>query len=122
MAQRDAEALRPYLDADALYQNVGMPPQVGVEAVVSNLAQQFAAHPDTYAYEVQNLAADGDVVLTERIDVFGPADEPRHLPVMGAFVVRAGRIVRWHDYWDTGLWGRLKAGEDVSTLVPKTYT
>jgi limonene-1,2-epoxide hydrolase len=121
MAKRDAESLRPYLADDALYQNVGMPAEVGADAIVAALAGQFAMFPDTYAYEMKNLAVDGNVVLTERIDYIGTSDDPKALPVMGTFVVRDGKIARWHDYWDTGLLGKLFAGEDVSSLVPTSY-
>jgi limonene-1,2-epoxide hydrolase len=37
---------------------------------------------------------------------------------MGAFVVREGKICRWHDYWDTSLPMKMMTGEDVSTLIP----
>jgi limonene-1,2-epoxide hydrolase len=37
---------------------------------------------------------------------------------MGTFVVRSGRITRWTDYWDTGLMGKMMAGEDTTSLVP----
>jgi limonene-1,2-epoxide hydrolase len=121
MAKRDAESLRPFLADDALYQNVGMPAEVGADAIVANLAGQFAMFPDTYAYEIKHLAVDGDVVLTERLDYIGTSDDPKALPVMGTFVVRDGRIVRWHDYWDTGLLGKLFAGEDATSLVPMRY-
>jgi len=41
------------------------------------------------------------------------------LPVMGTFVVENGKIRRWTDYWDSGLMGKMMAGEDTSELVPK---
>ncbi len=122
MVRRDAEALRGYLADDAVYQNTGMEAAAGVDAVVENLAAQFAMFPDSYEYRMQNLAANGDVVLTERLDMMRGPDGTLHgVPVMGAFVVRDGRISRWTDYWDTALPARMMAGEDVSALVPRTY-
>jgi limonene-1,2-epoxide hydrolase len=41
MARRDADALRPYLADNAVYQNTGMPASVGVDEIVANLAGQF---------------------------------------------------------------------------------
>jgi limonene-1,2-epoxide hydrolase len=120
MVKRDAEALRPYLADDAIYQNVGMTAQVGPDTIVADLANQFAMF-ETYEYQVKNLVADGDVVLTERVDYIGTKDDPKGLPVMGAFVVHDGKITRWHDYWDSGLVGKLMTGEDVSALVPTKY-
>ena len=122
MEQRDAAALKPYLADDAVYQNVGMPATVGAEAIAENLGQQFAVFPDSYAYRMINIAASGDTVLTERLDMIKtPADEVVGVPVMGTFVVQDGKIARWTDYWDTGLPMKMMTGEDVSGLVPSDY-
>ena len=37
---------------------------VAMFAIIANLAGQFGMFPDSYAYEMKNIAADGDVVLT----------------------------------------------------------
>jgi limonene-1,2-epoxide hydrolase len=122
MEQRDAAALKPYLADDAVYQNVGMPATVGAEAIAENLGQQFAVFPDSYAYRMINIAAAGDSVLTERLDMIKtPAGEVVGVPVMGTFVVHDGKITRWTDYWDTGLPMKMMTGEDVSGLVPSGY-
>jgi limonene-1,2-epoxide hydrolase len=122
MEQRDVEALTPYLADDAAYQNVGMPATVGADAIAENLGQQFAVFPDSYAYQMINIAAAGDTVLTERLDMIRtPAGEVVGVPVMGAFVVHDGKIARWTDYWDTGLPMKMMTGEDVSGLVPSNY-
>jgi limonene-1,2-epoxide hydrolase len=119
MATRDIDQLRPLLAEDAVYQNAGMPAAVGADAVAADLAGQFGMFPDSYAYELVNLAADGDVVLTERRDLIRtPAGDVVGVPVMGTFVVRDGRITRWTDYWDTGLPVKMMTGEDVSALLP----
>jgi limonene-1,2-epoxide hydrolase len=120
--QRDAAALKPYLADDAIYQNVGMPATVGADAIAENLGQQFAVFPDSYAYQVINIAVSGDTVLTERLDMIKtPAGEVVGVPVMGTFVVQDGKIARWTDYWDTGLPIKMMTGEDVSGLVPSDY-
>ena len=122
MEQRDAAALKPYLADDAVYQNVGMPATVGAAAIAENLGQQFAMFPDSYAYRMINIAASGDTVLTERLDMIKtPAGEVVGVPVMGTFVVHNGKIARWTDYWDTGLPMKMMTGEDVSGLVPSDY-
>jgi limonene-1,2-epoxide hydrolase len=120
MVKRDAESLRPYLADDVVYQNTGMPAARGVEEVLANLAAQFAMFPDSYEYTTINAAADGAVVMNERLDhVKGPDGKVHALPVMGTFIVRDGKITRWTDYWDTGLIGKMMSGEDYSELVPK---
>ena len=122
MVKRDAEAVRPYFAADAVYQNTGMEATVGVDAIVANLAGQFGMFADSYEYRIQNLVADGAVVLTERLDMIRSGDGKLHgVPVMGTFVVKDGKIRRWTDYWDTALPAKMMTGEDYSTLVPDKY-
>jgi limonene-1,2-epoxide hydrolase len=121
MVKRDAEALRPYVADDAVYQNTGMPASSGIDDILANLAGQFGAFPDSYEYKLLNLAADGDVVLTERLDMIRTPEGVQGVPVMGAFVVKDGKIVRWTDYWDTSLPGKMMTGEDVNALVPASY-
>jgi limonene-1,2-epoxide hydrolase len=122
MEQRDAEALRPLLAEGAVYQNVGMPAFVGPDAIVENMAAQFAMFPDAYAFEIVNLASEGSVVLTERLDyIQAPDGSKPAIPVMGTFVVDDdGRITRWTDYFDLNLIMKLLQGEDISALVPAT--
>lgn len=122
MERRDADALRGLIADHAVYHNVGMPAVTGVEAIVESLAAQFAHAPDAYAYELVNIAADGPVVLTERIDYIQTPDGGRAgVPVMGTFVVdEHGRITRWTDYFDFALASKLGRGEDVTGLVPDT--
>jgi len=122
MEQRDAEALRPLLAEEAVYQNVGMPAFTGPDAIVENMAAQFAMFPDAYAFEIVNLASEGSVVLTERLDyIQAPDGSKPAIPVMGTFVVDDdGRITRWTDYFDLNLIMKLLQGEDISALVPAT--
>ncbi|GAA4297671.1 limonene-1,2-epoxide hydrolase family protein [Mycobacterium paraffinicum] len=122
MEQRDAEALRPLLAEGAVYQNVGMPAFTGPDAIVENMAAQFSMFPDAYAFEIVNLASEGSVVLTERLDyIQAPDGSKPAIPVMGTFVVDDdGRITRWTDYFDLNLTIKLLQGEDISPLVPAT--
>jgi limonene-1,2-epoxide hydrolase len=122
MVKRDAEAVRGFFTPDAVYHNTGMPATTGVDAIVDNLAAQMAMFPDSYEYRIINLAADGDVVLTERLDMIRAGDGPLHgVPVMGTFVLHEGKINRWTDYFDTALPAKMMTGEDYSGLVPESY-
>jgi limonene-1,2-epoxide hydrolase len=80
MERRQPEAMRPFIAEDAVYQNVGMPASVGVDAIVENLEAQFAMLPAAYAYEILNIASDGSVVMTERLDYIQAPDcrKPRY--------------------------------------------
>ena len=70
----------------------------------------------------QHIVAEGDVVMTERLDMIkGPDGSLHGVPVMGTFVVTDGKISRWTDYWDTSLPAKMMTGEDYSTLVPASY-
>jgi limonene-1,2-epoxide hydrolase len=122
MEERDAEALRPLIADNAVYQNVGMPASNGVDAIVENMAAQFAMFPDAYAFEIVNMASNGPVVLTERLDYIQAADGSKPaVPVMGTFVVGDnGKITRWTDYFDVSLTVKLLQGEDISALIPAT--
>jgi limonene-1,2-epoxide hydrolase len=122
MEERDAEALRPLIANNAVYQNVGMPASNGVDAIVENMAAQFAMFPDAYAFEIVNMASNGPVVLTERLDyIQAPDGSKPAVPVMGTFVVGDnGKITRWTDYFDVSLTVKLLQGEDISALIPAT--
>src|SRR5947209_1041279 len=92
MVKRDPAVLRDFLAADAVYQNTGMPASEGVEDILENLAAQFAMFPDSYEYRTQHIVADGNVVMTERLDMIAGPDGAIHgVPVMGTFVVRNGK-------------------------------
>lgn len=120
MERRDPDALRPLLADNAVYQNVGMPASTGVDAIVDNLSAQFSMFPDAYAFEIVNIASDGPVVLTERLDYIQTPDGGKPaVPVMGTFVVGDdGKIARWTDYFDLNLTVKLLQGEDISALIP----
>jgi limonene-1,2-epoxide hydrolase len=51
-----------------------MPAFTGVEAIVENMGAQFLMFPDAYAFEIVNIASDGPVVLTERLDYIQAPD------------------------------------------------
>lgn len=122
MVKRDPEALRGLLASNAVYQNTGMPASVGVDAVLENLAAQFAMFPDSYEYRMQHIVGRGEVVMTERLDMIkGPDGAIHGVPVMGTFIVRDGKITRWTDYFDTGLVAKMMTGEDYTDLVPSSY-
>jgi limonene-1,2-epoxide hydrolase len=118
VSKRDADLIRPLLADDVVYHNIGMAPSVGIEATIANLQGQWSMFTGIYEFRVSNLAAAGDVVLTERIDEVGGDGSSMAVPVMGVFELRDGRIARWRDYFDTGLLAKMGAGEDVSALVP----
>ncbi|MDA0761874.1 MAG: limonene-1,2-epoxide hydrolase, partial [Proteobacteria bacterium] len=56
---------------------------------------------DAVDWVTLNIAANGNVVLTERLDKFkmsGGKDVA--VPVMGTFEIRDQKIIAWRDYFD----------------------
>ena len=55
---------------------------------------------ESIEFRLINIAADGPVVMTERVDAFKLPDKSFELPVMGTFEVNDGKINAWRDYFD----------------------
>jgi limonene-1,2-epoxide hydrolase len=117
VSKRDVEVLRPLLDDEVVYHNIGMPATRGIEATLANLAGQWEMFSATYEWELRNLAVNGDTVLTERIDRVGPPGIVAPVPLMGVFEVRNGKIKDWRDYFDSALVGKLLGGDDTTELI-----
>lgn len=94
----DLDAVIAHLADDILYHNIPMEPLRGVAAVAQYL--RSAGPFDSCAWELVSIAADGNIVLTERVDRMTVRGAPIALPVMGAFRVEAGCIREWRDYFD----------------------
>jgi len=88
-----------YFTDDAVYHNIPVDPAVGREAIKGVFAM-FTTGVERIEFRVKNISADGNVVLTERLDVFTLPDKTIELPVMGTFEVRDGKIAAWRDYFD----------------------
>jgi limonene-1,2-epoxide hydrolase len=84
---------------DIVYHNMPLKPVLGRDAVRAHLD---AWPVDACEWEVRNIASNGSVVLTERIDRFARGEDRIVVPVMGAFEVADGRIAAWRDYFDMG--------------------
>ena len=95
----DLDALMAYFTDDAVYHNIPVDPVTGKEAIRATVAG-FTQGVEKIEFRVNNLATDGDVVLTERVDVFHLPGKTIELPVMGTFEVRDGKIAAWRDYFD----------------------
>jgi limonene-1,2-epoxide hydrolase len=95
----DIDALMGYFADDAVYHNIPIDPVTGRDAIRSTISG-FTQGVDKIEFRVQNIAADGTTVLTERVDVFHLPGNTVELPVMGTFEVRDGKIAAWRDYFD----------------------
>jgi len=88
-----------YFTDDAVYHNIPVDPAVGHDAILA-LLNMFMGAIDRLEFRVRNVAASGNTVLTERVDVFHLPNGTIELPVMGTFEVRDGKIAAWRDYFD----------------------
>ena len=97
---KDADRLAGYFTDDAVYHNMPIQPLEGREAIRGFLAG-FLSGVDTAEFQIRNLVASGDVVMTERVDVFRTtAGREGSFPVAGVFEIRDGKIAAWRDYFD----------------------
>src|SRR3954464_9682232 len=95
----DVEEILGYFTPDAVYHNIPVDPCVGVEAIRA-MMQMFTTGVERIEFRVRNIAANGNIVMTERVDVFVQPDKSIELPVMGTFEIVDGKIAAWRDYFD----------------------
>ncbi|HXO84405.1 MAG TPA: limonene-1,2-epoxide hydrolase family protein [Gemmatimonadales bacterium] len=104
-----AAELAAFFTDDAVYHNIPMAPVIGRAAIEKNIGSFIrpgkAAAPgivpvESIDFRIINIAANGPVVMTERVDVFTLAGKTFELPVMGTFEVKDGKISAWRDYFD----------------------
>jgi limonene-1,2-epoxide hydrolase len=95
--------LAAFFTDDAVYHNIPLAPITGREAIANTIATFIRPGPpgiEGIEFRVINIAANGPVVMTERVDVFKLPDKSFELRVMGTFEVIGGKISAWRDYFD----------------------
>jgi limonene-1,2-epoxide hydrolase len=93
------DAIVEYFTDDAVYHNIPVDPVSGRDAIRATIAM-FTTGVQRVEFRVLGIVADGNVVMTERVDAFVTPDKTIELPVMGAFEVRGDKIAAWRDYFD----------------------
>src|SRR5262249_32389110 len=93
------DSIIDFFTDDAVYHNIPVDPVTGKDAI-RNMIAMFTTGVERIEFRVRNISADGDVVMTERLDVFTLPGKTIELPVMGTFELRAGKIAAWRDYFD----------------------
>ena len=95
----DPDEFASYFTEDAIWWNSPWPPVKGRDAIRETLhrgSQRMAAFP----WEIRHIVADGNIVLTERVDHFLVNNKKVSVPCMGVFELQGGKIAAWRDYWD----------------------
>jgi len=82
-----------------VYHNIPVDPVTGTDAIRTMIAG-FTHGMDRIEFRVDHIAGAGNVVMTERVDIFERDGMRIELPVMGTFEVDGGRIAKWRDYFD----------------------
>ena len=106
---RDQQRILDDFTEDGVYHNIPLQPAVGKTAIAALLGVILGPASDV-KFEIKQIATAGDVVLTERVDRFVMGGKTVELPVMGAFVVRDGKIAAWRDYFDMATWTKQTTG------------
>lgn len=101
-----AEEAIDLLHPDIVWKNTSLPDVKGVRrvgGVLRGLRRDWLG----FGVDLHHIAADGDIVLTDRTDYlrFGPVRTG--FWVTGTFELRDGRIILWHDHfsWENFLRG-----------------
>ena len=98
-----AAELATFFADDAIYHNIPLTPVTGREAIadyITSFIRPGSPSIEQIDFRVINIAANGPIVMTERVDVFTLPDKSFELPVMGTFEVADGKINAWRDYFD----------------------
>jgi limonene-1,2-epoxide hydrolase len=95
----DVDKILSYFTEDAVYHNIPVDPVTGHDGIRGVFAM-FTTGVEKLEFQVKNIAANGNTVLTERVDIFVLPHTTIELPVMGTFEVRDGKIAAWRDYFD----------------------
>ena len=95
--------LAAFFTDDAVYHNIPQSPVTGRDAIANMIDSFIRPGPpgiESIEFRVINIAANGQVVMTERVDVFRLAEKSFELQVMGTFELTQGKINAWRDYFD----------------------
>ncbi|MEO9222280.1 MAG: limonene-1,2-epoxide hydrolase family protein [Mycobacteriaceae bacterium] len=114
----DMDEALSYAAEDITYQNVPLPPARGKRAFAKQM-RGMAKYGSGFEGRIHNIAANGEVVLTERTDVLKVKRFEAAFWVCGTFEVRDGQIVLWRDYfdWTTLFTASIKGGARALAAV-----
>src|SRR5258708_20950050 len=87
--------LAAFFTEDAVYHNIPQAPVTGREDIANTIASVLRPGPpgiEGIDFRVINIAANGPVAMTERVDAFKLPDNSFPLPVIGTLQVRRRKI------------------------------
>src|SRR5580704_11397392 len=92
--RRDIDELLGFFTDDAIYHNIPMAPATGKDEIRAAFELFVPGSPEI-EFELLNIASNGPVVFTERIDRMTIMGNQVAAPVAGVFEIRDGKIVAW---------------------------
>ena len=100
LATPDTEHAVSLLSPDVEWLNTGLPTFRGrrVHGMIRDMERRNVG----FGVEIHAIAADGDVVLTDRTDSLWKGPVRSDFWVCGTFTVRDGLITRWDDHFSAG--------------------
>ena len=110
LCAKDIDGALALVTDDVEYDNVPMTKVFGPAGIRETLTP-FLAGCTAVEWVIHHQAAQGDVVMNERVDRFEMSGRWVELPVAGLFVVREGRIALWRDYFDMATFSKAVAGD-----------
>jgi limonene-1,2-epoxide hydrolase len=96
----DTDGALELLDPEVEWRNTGLPTVRGKRA--HGMLKDMERRGIKLSVQLHHLAADGDVVLTDRTDVLTYGRWTSSFWVRGTFEVRDGKIVLWDDAFSWG--------------------
>ena len=106
---KEVAELAEFFTDDAVYHNIPLEPVSGKANIANTFASFIRPGPpgiESIEFRVINIAADGPVVMTERVDVFKLSNKSFEVPIMGIFEITDAKIKAWRDYYDANQFAR----------------
>lgn len=96
----EVDEIVDHFTPDAVWHNMPYEPAVGRDAIRA-VTQRYVDRATSSDMEIVNIAVNGQVVLTERVDHIALDDRTVDAPAMGTFEIQGDKIVAWRDYFDS---------------------
>lgn len=101
----DLEEIYSFMAEDIEWTDVPLSTVNGIDQVRAKM-ENFPG-VEACGFDTHFIAANGNIVLTERTDWFQMKGKKRTIRVMGTFEVNdEGKIARWRDYFDSAEFAR----------------
>ena len=121
--RKDIDAVLARVTDDIVWHShVGSPPIVGKPAMRQTLGTLGAGMSDV-RWRIFGFAENDNSIFLEGVDDFVTAEGRRVvIPYAGIMTFREGLVAEWRDYFDRGVFNKLKAGEPMPDYLDKLAT